>query len=235
MDDSSTSHVADAAERWAGGLDEETGYWFRYHRDGAQGPWADDFAHRTNPKARLQPHVRRHIHARPGSDVRIPDVGSGPLTILGKRWWGRRVEIVAVDPLADRYAEAFERVGMKPLVRPVKGEAERLSDLFPPESFGLVHAQNCIDHGWDPLRAIKQMLGVVKPGGTVLLHHVIDEGEHMNYTGLHQWNFRAENGRFVIWRPGLRVDAHTELAKIGDIELDESADPGWLRVSVRRR
>ena len=46
------------------------------------------------------------------------------------------------------------------------------------------------------------MVRVVKPGRWVLLKHVIDEGEHEGYVGLHDWNFRIEDGRFVIWNRG---------------------------------
>jgi SAM-dependent methyltransferase len=233
-----TSDVEGADERWAGGLGEELGYWLRYLRDRG-GDWPEDFAHRTDPSAPLQAYVRRHVAARVGSRVRILDVGSGPLTILGKRWRGRRVEIAAVDPLADRYAEMFDRYDIEPLVRPVRGDAERLTDLFPAGSFDAVYAQNCIDHGWDPMRSIAEMLEVARPGGVVLLKHAIDESERMGYAGLHQWNFRAEDGRFVISRPGLRVDAHAELERVADVELEIEPEPGlpeirWLHVALRK-
>lgn len=189
---------------------------------------------RTDPESELQPHVRRWIDDS-REHVRILDVGSGPLTVLGKRWNGHRIEITAVDPLADRYAELFERVGLEPLVRPVAGEAERVSESFPPDSFDLAYAQNCLDHGYDPLRSIEQMLELVRPGGCVLLEHAIDEGEYMNYDGPHQWNFRAEDGRFAIWRPGLWVDAHEALEERATIEIEELPELRWIRVALRKR
>ena len=231
---SSTASVDGAVERWSEGLDEEIEFWFRWLRDHGE-PWPDDYRYRTDPEAELQPHVQSCLDAPPGSRLRILDVGSGPLTVLGKRWGDRELEITAVDPLAERYEELFERVGFVPLVRPVPGEAEHVADLFPADSFDFVYAQNCIDHGYDPLRSIQQMLAVTKPGSRVLLEHAIDEGEYMEYAGPHQWNFRRERGRFAIWRPDLWVDAHSILEEEAEIEIEELPDVRWIRVVLTKR
>lgn len=230
----STSNVDGAVDRWSTGLDEETEFWFRWLRDHG-GQWGDDYELRTDPDSELQPHIRPYLTSEPDARLRILDVGSGPLTVLGKRWGDRTLEITAVDPLADRYAELYERVGLEPLVRPIAGEAEHVSELFPRDSFDLVYAQNCIDHGYDPLRSIKEMLTLVRPGCFLLLEHAIDEGEYMSYAGPHQWNFRTEDDRFVIWRPGLRVDAHSELERAAEIKLEPLPEVRWLRVGLRKR
>lgn len=230
----STAAVEGATERWSEGLDEETEFWFRWLRDGGD-PWPDDYRLRTDPASELQPHIRRHLEGFDGARVRVLDVGSGPLTVLGKCWDGRQIEITAVDPLAERYANLFERVGLEPLVRPVVGEAEKLTETFPRDSFDLVYAQNCIDHGYDPLRSIQQMLAVVQPGRVVLLEHAIDEGEHMSYGGPHQWNMRAEDGQFVIWRPGMSVDAHSILERDADLQIEVLPEARWIRVALTRR
>jgi hypothetical protein len=52
----------------------------------------------------------------------------------------------------------------------------------------------------------------------------------MGSTALHQWNFRAEDGRFAVWRPGLRVDAQALLEPHADINVRAHRDEGWLRV-----
>ena len=220
--------------RWELGLEEEIEFWARWlHDRGA--PWSDDYVFRNDPESPLQPAVTAQLD--PGAtEVRLLDVGSGPLTILGKRWGDRRVEITAVDPLADRYAELFARFGLVPLVTPVLGQAERLSDVFPRDSFDLAFARNCLDHGYAPLDSIRQMLQVVKPGGIVLLHHATDEGEFMSYAGPHQWNFRIEDGRFVIWSPGQRVDAHALLELEADIETAVATDDSrYMSVALRKR
>jgi SAM-dependent methyltransferase len=223
-----------ALDQWAAGLDEELGFWYGWLRDKGD-PWPDDFRRRMDSRSELQPGLREHVPARFGARVRIVDVGSGPLTAVGKRWRGRRVSITAVDPLADRYRELFERLSLRPPVLPVKGEAERLDELLPAGSFDLACAFNSLDHSHHPLLAIRQMLGLVKPGRTVVLDHVVNEGERMSYAGLHQWNFRADDGRFTIWRPGETIDAHTLLSPLAEVRTEPLSDGAWLRVTLRRR
>jgi SAM-dependent methyltransferase len=230
----STSGIDGASDRWAEGLDEEIEFWFRWLRDRGA-PWTDDYVWRNNPDAPLQPRVRAYL---PDEDahLRILDVGSGPLTILGKRWGDRTLDITAADPLADRYAVLFDRLGLKPPSLPVKADAEHLAEVFDEGTFDLAYARNCLDHGHDPLRAIQQMLNVVKAERYVLLDHATDEGEYMRYSGPHQWNFRVEDGRFVIWRPGLRVDAHSVLEQVADVETAIAPDDSrYMTVALRKR
>lgn len=216
-------------------MDEEIEFWFRWLRDHGA-PWTDDYIWRTDAESPLQPRIRKHLpEAPPDARLRILDVGSGPLTILGTRWGERTLEITAVDPLADRYAQLFERVGLQPHTLPVRGDAAHLSDLFEEDTFDLAYARNCLDHGHDPLRSIREMLKVVKPGRYALLDHATDEGEHMGYAGPHQWNFRVEDGRFVIWRPGLRVDAQRILERYADIETAVAPDESrYMSVALRK-
>jgi SAM-dependent methyltransferase len=220
--------------RWSQGLEEESDFWLRWLRDRG-GAWPEDYRLRTDPEAELQPHIRRFLESPPDARLQILDVGSGPLTVLGKRWGNRDLEITAVDPLAERYAALFERVGLEPLVRPVPGDAEHVAELFPADSFDLVYARNCLDHGYDPLAAIAQLLQLVRPGRVLLLEHAIDEGEEMRYSGPHQWNFRAEDGRFVIWRPGVRFDVRAWLDADPEIEIESLPESRWIRVALRKR
>ena len=78
--------------------------------------------------------------------------------------------------------------------------AEELTSLFAPDTFDFVGARNCIDHSRDALLAMQQMLEVVKPGCSVLLHHAICEADRQGFQGMHQWNFYAQDGDFWISR-----------------------------------
>ncbi len=232
MSAESTSGVSGAEERWADGLGEETDFWLRWLAEQG-GEWGFDYVWRTDPSSPLQPYLTDNIPA-PGDVVRILDVGSGPLTIVGKTWPGRTVEVTAVDPIADRYAALLAEAGVASLVPLVVGEAEKLGALFPASSFDLVYAQNCLDHSHDPLRCVREMLGVVKPGCRVALVHAIDEGEAMQYAGLHQWNFREEDGRFVIWRDGLRVDVTDAVSDLADVRAESFPEHRYLSVVLTR-
>jgi SAM-dependent methyltransferase len=231
----STAQAQDAIERWAERLDEETAFWFRWLRDHG-GEWPQDYAQRMDPDSELQPDIRAYLEFAPDAHLRILDVGCGPLTILGKRWGDRTLAITAADPLAEQYAMLFERLGLTPPVVPVAGVAERLTETFADNSFDLVYARNCLDHGYDPLLSIQQMLKVAKPGRVVFIEHAIDEGEHEDYGGLHQWNFRVKDDRFVIWRPGLSIDAHSVLEEQAHVEISPPSDGSrYVRVALHKR
>jgi len=79
------------------------------------------------------------------------------------------------------------------------------------------------------------MLHVVGPGRTVLLAHEIDEGETMTYAGPHQWNYREEDGRFLIWRPGLRVDVSRVLGAEARITAESFPEARYLSVALQKR
>ena len=81
-----------------------------------------------------------------------------------------------------------------------------------PNSFDVAYALNTLDHSYEPIRAIQQMVAVVRPGGIVLLQHQPNEAEHASYTGLHQWNFDCADGDCLVWRPGKKRRLREELA-----------------------
>jgi SAM-dependent methyltransferase len=176
------------------------------------------------------------IDAAPGAVVRVLDVGAGPLTALGQKWDGRRVIVSAVDPLADEYRKALERKNVVPPTWTQKGDAEALTELFAHGTFDYAYASNCLDHSYNPLKAFREVVSVLKPGCTALLEHASNEAVFERYTGLHQWNFEVRNGEFVIWRPGLEIFAQEALA---DICLCETStrrlDSGREWISLRLR
>ena len=161
-------------EIWTKALSDESAFWQAWFETKG-GQWPDDYAKRVDPELPLQPELRELLEAPEGSTVRVLDVGAGPLTMLGKVWPGRIVDLVAVDPLARQYDEIMEKVGVTPLVRTQAADGEKLSDVFPAASFDLVHARNCLDHSYDPVLCLKQMFALVKPGGHVVTTHFNNE------------------------------------------------------------
>ncbi len=138
---------ADIQEIWANALSDELAFWQSYFQTKG-GQWPDDYAERVNPALPFQLQLRQLIDAPEGSMVRVLDVGAGPLTMLGKVWPGRKLELVAVDPLAEQYDVIMARAGVTPLIRTSAGDGEKLLEIFPVESFDLVHARNCLDHSY---------------------------------------------------------------------------------------
>jgi SAM-dependent methyltransferase len=190
------------ADAWSTNLATELEWW----RRSLSGDSETSAEHRQRVQVKeLQPWIRDLVR-HDGDPIRVLDVGSGPLTPLGCRWPDRVLEVVAVDPLADSYNELLDALGLDPPVRPVPGRVETLTDTFPPNHFDLVFAGNSLDHCADPIVGIKEMLAVLKPGHVLVMKHGKNEGQRVNYQGLHQWNLCPVGSDMAI---GSRDLAHS--------------------------
>ena len=209
---------------WKEALPEELLFWDNALTDPRQNWKVEEYQERTNPNFELQEELRQLIPAPPGAVVRLLDVGAGPLTKLGKRWPGRELQITAVDPLAERYQEIFKRIALTPLVPVSVAHGEKLRELFPTNHFDLAYASNSLDHSYDPLVVISQMLEVVKPSHYVYLWHFANVGVRERYAGLHQWNFDIRGGEVTLGN-GVRTHA-LKTAFAGRAEV------GWKRTEA---
>jgi|SRR5215469_435268 len=218
---------------WRANLKEEVSFWDRWFTTRGAA-WPEDYRDRQDPGIELQANVRRWIDVPAGEVVQILDVGAGPLTVLGKRWDGRVVQITAVDALADRYNEMLAGAHIEPLVRTENCHSEKLLERFKPDQFDLVHASNTLDHHYDPLRAIAQMLSVVKPGRCIYFKHKTEEAEREDHHGLHQWNFSLENGSALLWNERTRVDLAEQFAPWATLVFAEIEETDWLGVAMRK-
>ena len=198
------------AEAWQAAIPGEVEFWDRWLKTGGS-QWADDFAARLDPGTALQPAVANLIRGASGSVVRILDVGAGPVTFLGKTHPDHEIAITAVDALADDYNRSLDAAGIEPPVRTAHAVTEELTNTLAEAHFDIACARNTLDHSYDPIRAIREMVRCVTPGGAVLLLHYRNEAEAEDYIGLHQWNLMVEGPRYVVWRPGERHDLAAEL------------------------
>ncbi len=215
--------------QWQKGIKHEVDFWTQWFQ--TQGlDWKSDFLNRLNPQLPLQDYL---IGLLPeASPCSVLDVGAGPLTLLGKVLPGRQLTIVAVDPLANEYDALLRSHGITPIVRTQYCEAERLSEKFQPESFDLVHVQNALDHSYDPLEGIRQMLKVLKRNCCIFMAHLGNEAENEKYVGFHQWNFCREGNRFIMWNKKSRIDVNEELKD--NAEVSVSGDESWNNVVIRK-
>ncbi|MCO6419888.1 class I SAM-dependent methyltransferase [Siccirubricoccus sp. KC 17139] len=210
MDATRSAGLAARLQAWAAGIGHELYFWNEWMRTrGLQ--WPADFAARMDPANPLDPWLAAAAAGFDQPGLRILDVGSGPLTSTGYVLPGRQVEVVPVDPLAAGYAALFARHGLVPPVPPRFAPAEDLTLFLEPASFDIVHCRNALDHSYDPLRGIEQMLAMARIGGTVMLQHFPDEAETEAYSGFHQFNFSVREGRFVIWNREAEVDVAAAL------------------------
>lgn len=217
--------------RRAKALREEVAFWDKWlATKGLE--WPSEYIDRQNPDLEFQPHLRRYIENIPDNPVHILDVGSGPLTTLGKKIGSRNIEITATDLLAPYYDQILDKHAIAPCVRTTFADVENLTSKFSNNIFSMVYAKNCIDHTKNPLKAIGQMVAVVKESHFVVLEHAENEAENHNYIQLHQWNFTKEENDFVIWRPGMKINVTKELRDFGEIETVVSN--GWLQVAIKK-
>lgn len=226
--------IRSSRELWKEGRSEEIEFWDEYFRTNGL-RWPADYAQRLDPDTMLQPRPAALLPA--ADDVTILDVGAGPLTYLGKKVMDKRVTVTAVDPLADEYDAILAKYSVVPPVRTEKLPGEQLTSRFGPNVFDLVFARNCLDHAYDPVEAIRQMISVAKPGGYVLLEHHPNEADHARNAGLHQWNFTTnDRGGFLIGgRRGSPVNVSARFQ--GSVSTRcEYLDDGekWLIVTMRK-
>lgn len=227
-----TLEAATGVERWRSGLGHETRWWEKWIRSrGADYP--GEFASRLDP-ARPFPDLFRDLIDPSSPSVRVLDVGAGPLTSVGPCWPGRDLVVTAVDPLADEYNRVLDAEGIVPPIRTIAAHGERLVEMFGEGVFDLAHSRNALDHSYDPVGVIGQMYRVIRPGGAIFLQHSIDEGQTNGYSGLHQWNFRVEQGRFVVWNHQGRVDVLTALGLHEPAQI-ETLGKGVFRWTLRKR
>jgi SAM-dependent methyltransferase len=185
-------------EAWQEALPAELQFWQRALSDPSRHWLVSEYRERMDPNLELQPELQALIDAPAGAVVRILDVGAGPLTKVGKKWSGRTVQLYPVDPLAEQYRAMLQQLNLQPPVLTQLGHGERLREQFQDNSFDLACASNSLDHSYDPLRAIEQMVSVVKPGASVYLWHFAQVGLREGYHGLHQWNFDIQNGELTL-------------------------------------
>jgi SAM-dependent methyltransferase len=218
-------------EAWGAGIDFEISFWTNFFATkGLQ--WPDDYAARLDLNTPIYPFYIQHLRTDDFSIAKILDVGSGPISRLGKVHNGTRLDITACDPLADHYAQILAKYDITPPIRTVKAFAEDLSAYFGKNIFDLVVCTNALDHSFEPLRGIAQMLDVVKVGGTVLLEHLFNEAEAETYMGFHQWNFDLQDGHFIMWNRDARINASEYFSQFADVLVENR---GYATVYFKKR
>ncbi len=205
------SDHAERFELWASGIPNELGFWTHWAKTRG-GNWPDEFEQRMNPATPLVPWLAEWATKAEVTHLRVLDVGAGPVSSVGYvPPPGMTMELVATDPLADAYTRIFDTLGQPRPVPSIFATAEDLSAHLPTGSFDIVHCRNALDHSFDPIRGLIEMLRLVRMGGVVMLFHYPNEAQAEGYSGFHQYNFDVEDEVFIIWRGATRWDVQKEL------------------------
>ena len=167
-------------------------------------------------------------------NTKFLDVGSGPSSCVGTETEKTNLQFIAVDPLAHIYKLIKRENKLKTIVNPQFAMVECLNDKFPENEFDIVHMRNALDHSFNPLYGILQMLYIVKVGGKVILRHLENEAIAQNYKGFHQWNLCAEENDYVVWRKDIKVKLSEFLGNIADVKIQQE-DNGIVRVILTKK
>jgi SAM-dependent methyltransferase len=232
--------LSSPAEIWKRALPSELTYWAEYIRtEGLDFP--DDYRQRLDPNTPIgDPLLLDAIEQVGGTHVRIIDVGAGPMTCVGKhdpRVPSRKIEIVAIDPLATEYAELLRVAGVLPPVPTQQCSGEDLTQAFGEQQFDIAFAQNSLDHSANPIAAIDSIVVAVRPGGAVVLHHYRREAETNRYEQLHQWNFDVHEGRLILYNRRQRHDVGHRIADRATTSAtvhDGSYHAQWVAATISR-
>jgi SAM-dependent methyltransferase len=211
---------------WLAGIQYEIDFWEQWFATKGD-RWPEDFTSRLDPNREANPALFA------GLDVEAPkvlDIGAGPMSFFGLRLKGKPIKLSACDPLAPLYADMATRHGVDRPVKTASAFAEDLSAFYPRGEFDLAFCRNALDHSFDPVRGIEEMLLVVRPGGRVALLHYINEAEKNRYDGLHQWNFDVIDGKFIIWNKSERINVAGRFAQCAKISAEKN--DAWVSVRI---
>jgi len=198
---------------WNKGLLSEVKFWDRWLRDGNN----PALLFRLDPNSPLQDWLTVYLN-KESKVNRILDVGSGPLTNVGKRCDVSELEIVCCDVLAGEYRELLTRHGIETPYEIRQAEGERLTEVFPENRFDIVFSNNAVDHTHDAVRAIMEMIKTAKEGGFVVIQVAENEGRRNAYRGLHQWDCYIDQERFMMKRRyGQEADIESLFKDIAEV------------------
>ncbi len=205
--------------------------------------WMSHDSIRPHKEARLSPEfgfpgaARAMLKSPAGATIKALDLGSGPASTVGTNWPERTVHLVRVDPLADEYNELLVQHGYPPNI--VKGFGETLLNDIKERDFDFVHSGNALDHAYDPLLCMQNMIDICKPGGWIYVLVFENEAVFENYAGMHQWNFNlGADRRLYLWNKSSRIDVQISLTSIKSLscarEMHKTMNRPALIVQIQK-
>ena len=217
-------------QTWVSGIEGEAHFWKAYFETkGLQ--WKDGYqAGISNDR----PFSLEEYLENNAKETVVIDVGSGPISSCGTKTNKTNLKICAVDPLSYIYKTLKEKYGIITGLSPDFCMVERLSEKFMSNSFDIVHMRNSLDHSFNAVFGIFQLLYICKIGGKVVLQHAKNEAENQNYSGFHQWNLCIENNSFIVWRQNVRYNVSSILSNFAEVIIEGKGE-NWVGVVIIKR
>ncbi|MDR2577864.1 MAG: class I SAM-dependent methyltransferase [Chitinispirillales bacterium] len=201
-------------ETWLKGIPSEVGHW----RRAMEKNWPDFRDRISNER---QCNIEQYFDS---PETFCIDIGSGPLSTCGSKTDKTKLRIIAVDPLAHSYKILRKKRNITAGIAPEYCMVERLTDKFEHNTFDIVHMRNSLDHAFNPIFGIMQMMAICKKDGKIVLQHTKNEAEEESYHGFHQWNLSVENGDFIIWRQNDKYNVSKILSEHAEVIIENTSE-----------
>ena len=204
--------------KWLSSLSSEIFFWRRYMETKGL-KWHANWEQKISPTKKFP--LEKFIPTENiGGDCECIDIGCGPFPI-GHNTDKVNLRFQTLDPLGHAYNLLKEQYNIDDGVSVGTGCVELLHELYPENTFDMVHMMNALDHSFNPFHGIQEMLFICKVGGKVILRHAENEAINQKYQGLHQWNLSVSNpeNSFVVWRNDERHDVCKLFSDFADFEI----------------
>lgn len=217
------------------GIEEELKFWDNWFLEKG-GIYSHEYQRRLNPNLEFEKYLSPYLSGLNLTTAKILDAGAGPVSCLGKIHHNIRLNITAADALASHYNELYKKHKYNPVLPTVFGDFLNLSKSFGENVFDFVYSRNSLDHCANPINGIFQLIQVCKPGKYIFFENAEAEATREKGTGLHQWDFLAEDNDLIIQN---YLDKKKISLKETCKELTDSISVGiaesWIKVEIKKR
>lgn len=182
---------------WNKGTADEVKFWQTWLNTKGW-DWKEDYNFRLDHNSELQRNLKELINHI--ENPRILDIGAGLLTFLGKYRNGEKLDILAIDALANEYSQLLEIANIIP---PIYTELMESENLFKWHGrgihFDLITAQNTLDHSYDPMLCVSNLIPLLSEHGVIWLNHYANTATREKFEGLHQWDFSLNANNELVF------------------------------------
>ena len=216
---------------WLSAIVDELEFWYlTIATDG--GNWSDSYKERLSSGRIFQ--YASYVEHINSTELHVLDVGAGAISAIGDYLPGVQIHLTVTDALAPAFNAILDDCGIIPPNVVQHCDAERIVQKFGQDSFHFINASNCIDHCYDPILAIQNMVKAVKQDGVILLGHHDNVAEQENYTGLHQWNLTSEEGRLVVWNKAEKHYADEFIDEPIEVSIKRDDVNNWFTTIIKK-
>lgn len=172
-------------------------------------------------------------------DLKLADIGSGPISSFIYKINICKYSITTVDPLAKIYNYINFKYNPTYPLKCIEGTGEQLTELFSGKNYHLVLTQNAIDHSIHPLNFMNNLFYILKPKGFLYLCGYIDVGKETNWIGLHQHNISID-GDDLIWSnrsgtvKGCNITGHLDMSLFSK-DVSKTEDGAQLYIMIYKK